>query len=54
MSLGDNMAKQNENRNSKAILNLKSTVNRILRKTGNLATKAIDKTAKWLATDHKS
>jgi hypothetical protein len=46
------MVKQNENHNSKAMHHLKSTANRTLRKTGNLATKVIDKTAKWLSTDH--
>ena len=46
------MVKQYANRNSKAISNLKSATISTLRTTGNVATKGIQKTAKWLVTDH--
>ena len=46
------MAKQNAYRNSKAMRNLKSATNNTLRTTGNIATKGIEKTAKWIVTDH--
>jgi len=46
------MVKQYANRNSKAISNLKSATISTLRTTGNVATKGIQKTAKWLVTDN--
>ena len=46
------MAKQNTNRNIKATRNLKSATISTLRTTGNIATKGIEKTAKWLTTDN--
>ena len=46
------MVKQYANRNSKAISNLKSATISTLRTTGNVATKGIQKTAKWLTTDN--
>ena len=46
------MAKQNAYGNSKAIPNLKSGTISTLRTTRNIATKQIEKTAKWIVTDH--
>jgi hypothetical protein len=37
---------------SKAVRNLKSATNSTLRTTGNIASKGVNKTAKWLVTDH--
>jgi hypothetical protein len=37
---------------SKAIRNLKSATNSTLRTTGNITSKGLNKTAKWLVTDH--
>ena len=45
------MTKQNAYRNSKAIPNLKSPTISTLRTTRNIATKGIEKTAKWIVTD---
>ena len=45
------MAKQNANRNSKAMRNLKSATISTLRNTGNIATKGIEKTARWLVSE---
>ena len=46
------MVKQNANRNSKAILNIKSATISTLRTTAYVATIGIEKTAKWIVTDH--
>ena len=46
------MAKQNTNRNIKATHNLKTVTNSTLRTTRNIATKGIEKTAKWLVPDN--
>ena len=45
------MVKQNANRNSKSMPNLKSATISTLRTTDYIATKGIEKTAKWLVTD---
>ena len=45
------MTIQKSNRNSKAIQNFKSATNNTLRKTGLIATKGIEKTAKWLTSE---
>lgn len=37
---------------SKVIRNLKSATNTTLRTTGNITSKGVNKTAKWLVTDH--
>lgn len=37
---------------SKVIRNLKSATNSTLRTTGNIASKEVNKTFKWMATDH--
>ena len=37
---------------SKALRNLKSATNTTLRTTGNIASKGVNKTAKWMTTDH--
>ena len=44
------MVKQYANRNSKAIRNFKSATNNTLRTTGLIATKGIEKTARWLVS----
>ena len=51
LSLGENMTIQKSNRNSKGIQNFKSATNNTLRTSGLIATKGIEKTAKWLVTD---
>lgn len=38
---------------SKAIRNVKLATNSTLRTTGNIASKGVEKTAKWLVTAHK-
>ena len=43
----------NQNRNSKVIRNIKSAANhRAVRATGNIVSKGVEKTAKWMVTDH--
>ena len=44
------MTIQKLNRNSKAIQNFKSVTNNTLRTTGLIATKGIEKTARWLVS----
>lgn len=46
------MTKQHTQHKSKAMRNLRSAGKGIFRATGNRAAKGIEKTAKWLATDH--
>jgi hypothetical protein len=46
------MTKQHTKHKSKAIHNLRSAATGIFRATGNTAAKGIEKTAKWMATDH--
>ena len=46
------MVIQNGNRNIKAIRNFKTATVITLHTTGYIATKGIDKTAKWIVTDH--
>lgn len=43
----------NQNRNSKIIRNIRSAANhRAVRITGNIVSKGVCKTAKWMVTDH--
>lgn len=46
------MTKQHTQPKSKAMRNLHSAGKGIVRATGNTAAKGIEKTAKWMATDH--
>ena len=43
----------NQNRNSKIIRNIRSAANHpAVRTTGNIVSKGVEKTAKWMVTDH--
>ena len=42
----------NKSYKSKAMRNIKSAANNTFRNTGNIASKGVNKTAKWLVTDH--
>jgi hypothetical protein len=46
------MTRQYRKPQSKGMRNLRSAANRTLHTTSNIAVKGIEKTAKWMATDH--